>query len=64
MESILSIIESLPETLCIAIVGLASVLASILPPTDKKGLFWVAYRAFYNILQIVAFNIGYARNKK
>lgn len=64
MEILLNIVNELPESLCVLIVGIASILASILPPSDKKGAWWAVYRIFYNILQVVAFNIGYARNKK
>lgn len=54
----------LPEAIGLCIVGIASILASVLPPTDKKGVVHSIYRIVHKGLQIVAFNIWNAKNRK
>lgn len=64
MDDIYKIVIELPEGIGLCIVGIASILASVLPPTDKKGVIPSIYRIFHKALQIVAFNIWNAKNRK
>lgn len=60
----MKVMMELPEAVGLCIVGIASILASVLPPTDKKGFMYSVYRIFYKGLQIVAFNIWNAKNRE
>lgn len=64
MDDIYKIMIELPEAIGLCIVGIASILASVLPPSDKKGAVYSIYRIVHKGLQIVAFNIWNAKNRK